>query len=154
MAAGQGVSGALTNYDPWADARDRFGDWVIRHRPLQGLHEVLCWRRKVILLEVEHCRATRTSNLAHAIAHLDLKHRASTGFYSKRDEAAADRLAAGRLIGLEQLGDALATHPVDPDLVAEHLDVTVQVLRTRLRALNDDDKEHIRQRMARRGEAA
>ena len=93
MAARQGGSGALT-YSPWADAGRRYPDWVIRCVPLEGLSEVLCLDRRVILIDAHARRSSRRTALAHAVAHLDLEHDVLRGVLSDRQELAADKLAA------------------------------------------------------------
>src|SRR5690242_18573471 len=85
------ITGTLTgcDYDPGADAARRYPDWVIRHRDLRGVPEVMCPTRKVILLEDTHDRASRRCSLAHAVAHIDLAHAAASHLLTVRQEVAA-----------------------------------------------------------------
>jgi Zn-dependent peptidase ImmA (M78 family) len=93
-------------FDPWAYAGDTYPDWVIRFDHLHGIPEIMCWRRRVILLEREHGRDRRRCSLTHAIGHIELEHRG--GEFDTKSEAAANRWAAKMLIDLEVLADVLA----------------------------------------------
>jgi len=131
MADQPGSSRAL-RYEPGADAADRYPDWVIRHRPLtHGIPEVLCRRRQVILIASGSTWPEKRCSLAHAVAHLDLgHHEISTGFFDARYEAAANQLAARRLITKEALADALCWTRSRGE-IAEMLDVDLATLRCR-----------------------
>lgn len=133
-------------YDPGADAARRHPDWVIRHRDLRGVPEVMCVERKVILIEDSHDRATRRCNLAHAIAHIDLEHQAMTGVLSHRQELAADKLAARRLVRAAALADA-AVWAESFDELADELDVDGRTLWVRARYLHPAERHLIFRRM-------
>lgn len=126
-------------YDPGADAALRHPSWVIRHRNLHGVPEVMCPERKVILVEDSHDRATRRCNLAHAIAHIDLAHEATTGVLSRRQELAADRLAARRLIDVRRLADIVAWAESFEE-VAFELDVDQRMLWVRSKYLHPAER--------------
>lgn len=131
---------ALSNYDPGADAAHRHSDWVIRHRDLRGVPEVMCPGRKVILLDDSRDRASRRCNLAHAIAHIDLDHQAlAAGVLSKRQELAADKLAARRLVGIHALADAAAWAESFEELAAE-LEVDERMLWVRSRYMHPSER--------------
>lgn len=107
MASRESIPGGaelLDEYHPWDDADARHGEWVIRRIPMRGLFEVMCWRRKVILLEADRTKWERRSDLAHAIAHIDLEHHDPE---DTKAELAASRLAAKRLIGRFRLAEAM-----------------------------------------------
>ena len=146
MAAREGVAGTVT-YSPWHDLGHRYPGWVVRHAPLRGLHEVLCRRRRVILLEVDRAIHERRCDLSHALAHLDLNHVIASGVYSAREELAASKEAARRLISIPALADALlwSTHP--PEL-AELLRVDNELLRLRLRYLHPAERHYLRRVVA------
>ncbi len=135
-------------YDPGADAALRYPDWVIRHRFIGGVvPEVLCRRRKVILIGTGQTPAGRRCSLAHAIAHLDLGHAETyTAAFEKREELEADRLAAIRLIALDELAGVLAWTR-DHNEIALELDVDVPILRTREQHLTVDDRKYLRSRV-------
>lgn len=122
-------------YDPGADAASRLADWVIRHRDIAPIPEVLCVRRKVILLDASLSLAVRRSALAHAIAHVDLGHVPESGRQGRRYEREADRLAAERLLPLPALVDALRW-ALGPDEVAHELDVTEHMVKVRVQGLS------------------
>lgn len=131
-------------YNPWADACSRYPGWVIRCLPLQGVPEVLCLRRKVILIDAEQRRSSRRSALAHAIAHLDLEHVVVGDVPGAKQELAADKLAARRLIAVGQLADALAWCGEDWNSVSRELDVEEGLLRVRLVHLHPSERRLLR----------
>lgn len=115
-----GRAGTLSIYDPGADAAQRYPDWVIRHRPLGGIPEVLSARRKVILINRDATPAERRCSLAHAVAHLDLMHDQTPGgifvAYQERD---ANLLAAGRLVPVEAFVELLSWTQSMSEIAAE-----------------------------------
>lgn len=145
MAHRESSTGTLT-YDPGADAARRHPDWVIRHRHLLGVPEVMCVARRVILLENSASRAVRRSNLAHAIAHIDLEHEATTGVLSSRQELAADKLAARRLIGVRELADAVVWAESFEEL-AHVLDVDERMLWVRGKYLHPPERHLVSRRL-------
>ena len=141
-------------YSPWSDAERRHPDVHIERtdcRPAKG-----AWvaSQRVILIERSLVRAERNSVLAHEIAHIDLEH-VMTGrkWFDRRQERDADTLAAMRLVTVTDLADALSW-ALCPEEVAEQLDVTVDVVRRRIRALTDDEKATIEQLLARARDCA
>ena len=145
--------GSDEHYDPGADAAHRFSDWVVRHRRIAPISEVLCLNRRVILIERDATPAQRRSALAHALAHLDLGHVPGSGRVERRHERAADALAASRLIPLDRLADVL-TWALGPDEVADELDVTERLVRARVLGLTGSEKAYISERVERMGEVA
>lgn len=132
-------------YSPWEDVGGRLSEWVIEHTSLRGLHEVMCWRRKVILLERDRTVAQRRSDLSHAIAHIDLGHRRA---FDPGTETAADRLAAKRLILRVPLADALVwTQGAATEETAEILRVDIPILRARLSHLHPAERAYLRRRL-------
>lgn len=133
-------------YNPWADAGERHGDWIIERVPLRGLHEVMCRKNKVILLEENRTKWERRCDLAHAIAHIDLEH---TDSFDRKTEQAAKRYAAKMLIDLEALGDVLATAGGRVTYDAAHaLGVDVETLTARLQHLHPGERGYLRRRLA------
>jgi hypothetical protein len=132
---------------------ERYPGWVVRHRRIAPIPEVLCVRRRVILLDTEADRAARRCALAHAVAHIDLGHTPESGKTGRRYEAAADQLAACRLIHLERLADVLSW-ALGPDEVADELDVTEHMVRVRVRGLSVGEKKMISRRVLSREGAA
>lgn len=128
----------MTPYDPGRDAAERYPEWVIRHRPLGGVvPEVMCRRRKTILIDSGSSWPEKRCSLAHAVAHLDLGHQAAgTNTFERWMEAQANGLAARRLITLEQLADVLCWTRHMTEIAAElHVDLaTLEVRRRHLHA--------------------
>ena len=137
-------------YSPWADAAERHPDIDIERCDIAPARGAWVPAEKVILLDSGLDVAGRRSALAHELAHIDLGHCASTGWFGQRMERDADHLASERLLpDVDRLAEALATHPLDPEAVAESLTVSVVVLRRRLRELTAADKDYIERRLAR-----
>ncbi|WP_183407628.1 ImmA/IrrE family metallo-endopeptidase [Nocardioides marmoriginsengisoli] len=133
------------SYDPRADIARRHPDWIVGTGDLGGLiPEVLCPVRRVILLERSLSPVVRRCSLAHAIAHIDLDHtHPVTGHYENREEAAANVLAARRLIPLRDYAAAL-TWTREPAEVAAELVVDAATLRVRESGLTTADRRTIR----------
>jgi hypothetical protein len=144
--AGNSQAEALADiYSPWDDAGARLEDWIIEHVSLGGLIEVMCWKRKVILLESDRTVAQRRSDLAHAIAHVDLGHRLAL---DRKNEQAADRLAAKRLISRQELVEAIKwTGGRIGQETAELLRVDIATLRSRLTYLHPAESSYIRREL-------
>lgn len=133
-------------YSPWQDAAERHPGVHIGRVALRPARGAWIASERVILLERTLDRAERNTVLAHEIAHIDLDH-VTTGrkWFDRRQERDADRLAATRLVDLDDLADAL-TWALCPEEVADELDVTVDVIRRRILALTDEEKAYIQQR--------
>lgn len=123
-------------WDPYAYAGEQHPDWVIRFDTLGGIPEVMCWRRRVILIDpdhnVEHSgKYGRRSCMAHALGHIELMHRGSA--LDRKEEAAACKWAAGMLIDVTHLADAAAWRgwQVGEEL-AHDLRVDLDTLNTRI----------------------
>lgn len=137
--------GSLT-YDPAADLAARYPGWFLAPADLGGLvPEVLCWERRVILIEASASEQVQRCSLAHAVAHLDLGHRWTlAGFFENREEHAADRLAAQRLIPLESFVHAVAWCE-DRTAIAAELGVDLAMLRVREQDLTRTERRRLRQ---------
>lgn len=149
MADREGRSRQLT-YDPASDIAHRYPDWLVALADLGGLiPEVLSPARRVILLERNLGPVRRRCSLAHAIAHLDLGHdHPVTGHYENREEAAANDLAARRLIPLRDYAEVLSWTR-DPAEVAAELVVDRETLRVRETSLDRADRSALRALMRR-----
>lgn len=146
MAVEQAEPGAL-RYNPWRDAGERYPDWLIRRVDLQGLTEVTCTRRQIILLDKEMRYARRRCALAHAIAHLDLEHTPVGLEYEAWQEREADKLAARRLIPIHALADALRWSRVTAEIASE-LDVDVDMLCARVDIVHPSEAAVLRRAVA------
>lgn len=133
----------MTMYNPGADAAARFPDWVIRHRSLGGvIPEVLCTKRKTILIEAADDWPAKRCSLAHAVAHLDLGHQGGRGLLEGWMEAEANGLAAKRLITVDQLAQTLSWSR-DPREIAAELDVDLATLEVRRRHIAPWERKYI-----------
>lgn len=135
-------------YDPGADMAARYPGWVVRKAPLGAVPELLCPRRRVVLLDERLGATERRCALAHAVAHLDLGHgltmdrRAET-----QEENAADDLAAVRLMPVELLADVGAWALSRAEAAAE-LDVTEALLLIRWDSRTPDETDYLMRRLA------
>jgi Zn-dependent peptidase ImmA (M78 family) len=136
-------------YDPGHDAAVRYPDWVIRHRPLShDIPEVMCRRRKVILIEAKHSWAEKRCSLAHAVAHLDLGHTSNTaGIFDRDQEEHANQLAARRMVTVEQLAAVLSWTRHDVE-IAEELCVDLLTLEMRKRHLHPAEVAKLRRQVS------
>lgn len=130
-------------YDPGRDLATRYPGWVWRRDDLQGIPEVLCRRRRVILTDAASTGAATRCNLAHAIAHLDLEHAdVLDGPLEARQESEADQLAARRMIPLDRLAEVLLEERPRAD-VACLLGVTVEYVDVRLDHLHPSEAGYL-----------
>ncbi len=134
-------------YDPWRDAAERHPDVVIKRTDCLPALGAWIEAARVILVEQSLERPARNSVLAHEVAHLDLGHKMTgDGWFDRRQEHQADRLAAKRLVSLDALADALLWCSWETE-VAEHLHVTVEVVRLRLAYLTNPEKAYVEARL-------
>lgn len=113
---------------------------------------------QVILLDARLGQAGRRSCLAHELQHVEACDTCCDvgpdgPRQARRQERRADDRAAGRLITLDELADALAWC-LGPDELAEHLHVDERTVRARIRTLTDSEKVIIERRIAARGDTA
>ncbi len=141
-------------YDPGDDMAERYPGWVVRKVALRGVPELLCRRRRVILLERSLSAAEYRCALAHAVAHLDLGHEVAMDRRAEtREEIAADDLAAERLMPLWRFAD-VGAWSMSPQEAAVELDVTEALLLIRWDGLGPAELDHVRGRVAAREDAA
>jgi Zn-dependent peptidase ImmA (M78 family) len=135
----------VTRYCPWKDLASRedvtFG---ITRLPLgQGW-----WLpdERAIVLDDRLDHTERRTVLAHELVHVDhddhnCAHDGPDGpRIGRRRELVADRIAATRLISIDQLADALAWSRA-PEEAAAELDVTLPMLRRRLASLTAGERD-------------
>ena len=96
-------------------------------------------------MERDRTVTQRRSDLAHAIAHVDLGHRRAL---DRKSELAADRLAAKRLISRSELAAAIrATSGAIGHETAELLRVDMATLRARLTYLHPAENAYLRRQI-------
>lgn len=147
-------------YDPVADLEQR-GDitWLRDDGLPRGDGWWIPWLRLIVTRASLHPSHQRCV-LAHELVHVDngdvqLARRGPDGpRQARRAEARADSEAARRLIDVGSLAAAMVEHPRNPAAVAHALDVTVEVLRTRLEQLPDDERDGLLEALAATDDAA
>ncbi|WP_460447411.1 ImmA/IrrE family metallo-endopeptidase [Angustibacter aerolatus] len=135
-----------SRWSPWGELARHPDIWVHRCR----LQEGRGWwvpSERVILLDAGLDRRTARCVLAHELAHALLGHTwpegyRESGWLAARLERQADRWAAERLLPVDVLAPVLAERR-DPDATAQRLDVTPELLRTRLAALTADERQQL-----------
>lgn len=120
-------------YDPHAHATD-MGVKIV-HRPIGKETGLWVPRYNAIFLRPGMTARHERSVLAHEVAHATLKHSAT----SRREEAAADQLAAYKLIDHDRLVSAFKWSSHIPEIAVE-LWVTDHILRTYLRSPKWQDR--------------
>lgn len=111
-----------------------------------------------IVLDDRLNQAERRSALEHELQHAEAGDVCCNvgpdgGRQTRRQERRTDARAAGRLISLEALADAL-TWCLGVDELAEHLHVDARTVRARIRSLTPGEKTFIERRIAAKGDAA
>jgi hypothetical protein len=140
-------------YDPGADMAERYPGWVVRSAPLGAVPELLCRRRRVVLLDDRLRGADRRCALAHAVAHLDLGHWLTMDRRAETlEEQAADDLAAFRLMPVHLLADVGAWALSTAEAAAE-LDLTEAFLMARWDGRTSDERDYLFDRFRLREEA-
>lgn len=118
-------------YNPWLDAFRRYPEVHIEWHALGTVHALWSPGHDVILVNESISRAERRCALAHELAHMDTGDRPTEDCWiSARQETAADRLAARRLVDVNDLANVIRWCR-DPREVAEELEVTLAVLALR-----------------------
>lgn len=142
-------------YDPWRDAAERHPGVHIERCDCQPFRGAWIPGEQVILLEQTMLRAERNEVLAHEIAHVDLRHAPTGhGWFDRRQERAADDLAAFRLLSVERIADAIVEGALGADEVSEAIEVPAHVVTRRVRQLTDAEKDYIKRRLAAKGQVA
>lgn len=115
-------------YNPWLDVHQRYPHVHIEWHRIAPARAFWSRDHDVIIVDETISRAERRAALAHEIAHMDTgDHVTDMCFFSKRQETAADRLAARRLIDVRELASVLRWC-TDPREVAAELEVPLSVL--------------------------
>ena len=146
-------------HDPYACLRDEHPEIVMAVTRLPAGRAWWLPQDQAIVLDDRLTQAERRSALEHELQHVLAgdEHCDPTlcdgSRMARRQERAADRRAAVRLITLDELADALLWC-LGYDELAEHLHVDQRTVRARIRNLTDDDKRYIDWRMSAKEESA
>lgn len=138
-------------YDPWGDLKSRpeltFG--------MARLQVGQAWwfaGLRAIAVDSRLGRIERRCAMAHELAHVDLGDVHMEGRAGRRNEDAADQLAARRLIVLDDL--LAVIHSPDHATAASDLDVTEHILRVRLRHLHPAERGAVQRARSMREDAS
>lgn len=137
----------MSSYSPWADLASRPHICCDSHSVELPAGDGW-WLPDVlgIVLDRRLTRVERRCALAHELQHVDYGDVQVVAVgpdgprMALRQERRANREAARRLVEIQALAAAMRAHPHDPALVAEELDVTVDVLRCRLDGLEPEER--------------
>lgn len=131
-------------YSPWRHLAG-LPHLRVAFRQLDGIDAFYDPDRCEIVIERRLRRAERRCALAHELAHVESDDEGAAGqWWEQRQERCADRQAAGWLITVDDLAEALMWAQ-DEREIAEVLDVDVHTVRARLDGLTDTEKCHIDQ---------
>lgn len=130
-------------YNPWRDLRDRYPHIHVELHPIAPANAFWAIDLDIVIVNSALSRAERRFALAHEIAHMDVGDRAvDLCWFSTRQETAADRLAARRLVRVCDLADAVRwCH--GPAEVAAELEVPHDVLALRWRWMHPSERSAV-----------
>ena len=127
-------------YNPWLDAAQRYPHVHIERDDIAPLHASWVACVDVVLIDASLDRTERRCALAHELAHMDVDDaETQLCWFAARQESAADKLAARRLIAIDDLCRVVRCHP-DPREAAEQLDVTLGMLVLRGKHLHPSER--------------
>lgn len=131
-------------YQPWHVLHD-LGDWVVRWAPLPARRRAeLSWATKTITMRPGMLQAERRSVLAHELEHIERG--PFPRWMTAREETAVNAAAARKLIGITELGEALAWAGSMAE-AADELWVDVPTLQARLDHLHPSERHYLRRRL-------
>ena len=131
-------------YHPWR-VLGRRPDWTLVWALLPAeILGVTCWATRTITLDRRLSQAERRTTLAHELVHVERGPavRGHVGW----DERQVEMETARRLIGIRELGEALAWSR-DPWEVADELWTTPALVRVRLEHLHPAERHYLRRRL-------
>lgn len=138
----------MTTYHPWRDARGR------KHLDILFVDDLPdgvrgCQGGDLVALQRHQMQDERRSTLTHELVHDERRIYPNDPVLYAREELTVERIAARRLIDLEQLIDVLCwTRQLDE--VAAELWVDVPMLTALARSLTDDERRYIDNEIERR----
>ena len=133
-------------HDPWHEFRS-LSDWALQWARLPaGLLGVTDFRARTVTLDQRLLQAERRCTVAHEVEHIRLGPVPADPVLAAREEAAIDRAVARKLIGIGDLGDALAWTSSLAE-AAQELWVDEDTLSARLRHLHPSEVHYLRRRL-------
>lgn len=133
-------------HDPWHEFRS-LSDWALRWDRLPAdLLGVTDFRTRTVTLDNRLLQAERRCTVAHEVEHIRLGPVPTDPVLAAREEAAIDRAVARKLIGIGDLGDALAWASTLAE-AAQELWVDEDTLTARLQHLHPAEVHYLRGRL-------
>lgn len=134
----------MTSTHPWRQLRELV-EWTLEFAPLPGRQRGRChWASRTITLRPGLTQAARRSVLQHELIHVERGPTAEP--YQEAEERFVDRETARRLIGIRELGEALAWSS-NVHEVAEELWTTIKLVRIRLAHLHPAERHYLNRRL-------
>lgn len=131
-------------WNPWRRLRE-IATIDLQWADMDNQMGVIEYTGPTITLTTGMTQAERRSTLTHELVHYERGPCHPT--HTVREEAAVDREAAKRLIGIRELGEALAWS-TDATEVAEELWVDVATVKARMTCLHPAERAYLRRRLA------
>ena len=133
-------------HDPWHEFHT-FSDWALRWARLPSdLLGVTDFHARTVTLDSRLLQAERRCTMAHEVEHIRRGPMPSDPVLAAREEAAVDRAAARKLIGIDELGEALAWAGTLAE-AAQQLWVDEDTLVARLRHLHPAEVHYLHRRL-------
>lgn len=134
-------------YHPWRRFRG-LAAWTLQQTVLpSGVHGLTDWLTGTVSIELGLTQAERRCTLAHELVHIERGPVPRDPWLAAREESQVEREAARRLVGVYELGEALAWSWC-PQEVADELWVDTATLRARLNTLTADERAYLNARLA------
>ena len=136
-------------YHPWRHFRTVVSwDLVWANLPAAIAAET-DFKSRTVTLDRGLLQAERRCTIAHELTHIERGPTLDHPWWEAREEAVVDRIAAGRLVTIDDLGEALAWADHHAE-VAEELWVDVPTVQARLAGLTRDERHYLASRLAHR----
>lgn len=133
-------------HHPWRELRQR-PEWTLLIAALPaGILGYTCWDTRTVALTRGMSQAQRRATLAHELEHVDSGPAHPDPVLTARDELAADKAAARKLISIRDLGEAMAWS-TDLHEIADELWVDTATVRTRLQHLHPGERGYLERRL-------
>lgn len=138
-------------YHPWRHFR-ALAQWTLRQADLDdNCAGSTNWPQGTVTLDRKLSQVQRRCTIAHEIVHIERGPLIDDNRLVAREESAVEREVARRLIGITELGEALAWARHSSE-AADLLWVTEDVLRVRLEHLHPAERHYLRERLEHRHE--
>lgn len=134
-------------YHPWRRFRG-LARWTLEQAPLPaGVSGLTVWPTGTVILDRRLSQVERRCTICHELVHIERGPLPDNAELSVIEEGLVERISAGRLIELHDLGEALAWSSHISE-AADMLWVTEDVLRVRLDHLSEHECDYLQKRLA------